>query len=219
MNQVVISARKLKGAQLAVEGDDFSACPHQIRYDAQNDAVVWGISNKGILFWTLIAVAGLLFGGGSLAMIVWGVLKGTGFPNRIVHVALAGLGFGGTALWILLKSTRAEFAVGSGHIRTCGVFGLFEKVFTLADIDAVVLKIDSLPMQEAILEFELFGQQRLSTDFRAMLLKDESPALLNLAFYLARRTDKPLVLKGQPLNACPEFQNLFAALTRLIDEE
>jgi hypothetical protein len=219
MDQTVIPVQQLKKAQLPVGTEGFSVCPHKFRYDAQNDAIVWGISNKGIFFWTLIALAGLSFGGGALAMIVWGLLEGSGFPNRIVHVALVGLGFGGTALWILLKSARAEFAITSGQIRTCGVFGLFEKVYTLADIDAVILKIDSLPMQGAVLEFELFGQQKLSADFRAMLLKEESAALLNLAFYLARRTDKPLVLKGKPVSACPEFLNLFIALTRLNDEE
>lgn len=217
MDQIVILVQQLKKAQLPVEVDDFSACPHQIRYDAQNDRIVWGISKKGVFFWTLIALAGLWFGGGALAMIVWGLLEGGGFPNRIVHVALVGLGFGGTALWILLKSTRAEFAITSGQIRTCGVFGLFEKVYTPADIDAVVLKIDSLPMQGAVLEFELFGQQRLSTDFRAMLLKEDSAAILRLALYLARRTNKPLILNGTPVNACPAFLTLYAALARLND--
>lgn len=218
MNQLVIPPQKFKEVQLAVEVDDFSACPHQIGYDAQNDAIVWGISNKGIFFWILIAVAGLLFGGGALAMIVWGLLEGTGFPNRIVHVALVGLGFGGTALWILLKSTRAEFAITSGQIRTCGVFGLFEKVYTPADIDAVVLKIDSLPMQGAVLEFELFGQQRLSTDFRAMLLKEDSAAVLRLALYLARRTNKPLILNGTPVNACTAFLEIYDTLAQLNED-
>ena len=219
MDQTVILVQQLNKAQRPVAATDFSACPHQIRYDPQNDTIVWGISKKGIFFWTLIALAGLLFGGGSLAMIVWGLLEGAGLPNRVVHVALVGLGFGGTALWVLLKSTRAEFAIVSGHIRTCGVFGLFEKVYTPADIDAVVLKIDSLPMQGAVLEFELFGQQRLSTDFRAMLLKEDSAATLKLALYLAQRTSKPLALKGKPVNACPAFMTLYAALARLNDEE
>ncbi len=163
-------------------------------------------------------MAGLSFGGGALAMIVWGLLEAGGFPNRIVHVALVGLGFGGSACGYPEKLPR-RICHHLRQIRTCGVFGLFEKVYTMADIDAVILKIDSLPIAGSSPRFELFRPTEALRRFPRQAPQRRTAALLNLAFYLARLTDKPLVLKGKPVSACPEFLNLFIALTRLNDEE
>jgi hypothetical protein len=213
MEGITIPVQKLRQAGVSVEVEALAVCPHQFGYDPQNNTLTWGLSGKGILFWLAIGIVGLVWGGGGLAMVIWALFEGHSFHHRVVTCALLGLGFGGTALWILLKSTKVEFEITTGRIRTCGIVGLFEKNYTLADLETIELHIDNAPMQGAVLQFALFGYERLKLDYRAFLQKEDSAAMLRLAVYLADKLNKPLLLKGFPVRACKEFLSLYADLS------